>query len=575
MGLSEYVQTGSMICALLVYVGRRRLSVSIKSAFLAGVWLVLAFQGLWTYGAAGTGMSYLIVFVLLATFFFGLRGGLVAGALALIEVSVCLAAVLTGRVSFSSIDLNAYAKDPTVWIGLVLMTIVLATVVVFIAVRLYRALLEALRSSHTRLAELQTMTAERVEQAAEARALADASAAVATTLEPQQLCDIILEHMTRVVPCDMAVILAYDQGWAVVMSSRGEPRMEPGTRVAGVSSGAWYFPQSGDAAQLAGDLRDDPDRLPPPWTGEHEMRSVIVLPLVMRSTVYGCLSIGSLAPHALTERHVPLAVGFGERVAQALWNAHLYRLEQERARAAEQLAFLKGEFVTTVSHELRTPLAAVLGYAELLDGRWDDLDDARRRSHVKRIVSGAIRQQQLIENLLHLDRLDTTAVLLSCEPVPVDAILTQAIEDLRDSYPGQRVACDVEDGLVVVADAAHARQIVGNLLDNAAKYSDEGSPITLNATREDRAIAIRVRDFGRGIPEASRPLLFTRFGRLPGSRIRAGRVGTGLGLYLSREFAAAMGGSLDLETTGPNGSVFCLHLPCSAEQPGVAVRQVG
>ena len=77
-------------------------------------------------------------------------------------------------------------------------------------------------------------------------------------------------------------------------------------------------------------------------------------------------------------------------------------------------------------------------------------------------------------------------------------------------------------------------------------------------------MAIRVRNEGPGIPEHGRAVLFTRFGRVPGSQIRAGRFGTGLGLYLGRRFAEAMGGRLDLESTGPCGTVFCLRLPAAA-----------
>ena len=74
-------------------------------------------------------------------------------------------------------------------------------------------------------------------------------------------------------------------------------------------------------------------------------------------------------------------------------------------------------------------------------------------------------------------------------------------------------------------------------------------------------VVVRVRDHGPGIPEEGRSILFSRFGRVPGSRMRAGHVGTGLGLYLGRAYAEAMGGTLDLESTGEEGSTFCLRLP--------------
>lgn len=76
---------------------------------------------------------------------------------------------------------------------------------------------------------------------------------------------------------------------------------------------------------------------------------------------------------------------------------------------------------------------------------------------------------------------------------------------------------------------------------------------------------VRVRDWGRGIPENQQHLLFSRFGRVPNSRIRAGRVGTGLGLYIGKQLAQGMGGMLELESTGTSGSVFCLRLPIASD----------
>jgi signal transduction histidine kinase len=112
-----------------------------------------------------------------------------------------------------------------------------------------------------------------------------------------------------------------------------------------------------------------------------------------------------------------------------------------------------------------------------------------------------------------------------------------------------------------MAAALRTMQVLANLLDNAAKYSPEDSPITVNWAVEDQMVALRVIDRGSGVPEEGRDQLFSRFGRLTGSRIRAGRVGTGLGLYLSRRLAIAMGGDIDLEATGSSGSTFRVRLP--------------
>ena len=112
----------------------------------------------------------------------------------------------------------------------------------------------------------------------------------------------------------------------------------------------------------------------------------------------------------------------------------------------------------------------------------------------------------------------------------------------------------------MLADPGRAIRVLVNLLDNAAKHSPAGCPIVAGCSVEHGMGVVRVRDYGPGIPEVGRDRLFTRFGRVAGSRTRAGHVGTGLGLYLSRRSAEAMGGDLDLESTGPEGSTFRLRL---------------
>ena len=108
-------------------------------------------------------------------------------------------------------------------------------------------------------------------------------------------------------------------------------------------------------------------------------------------------------------------------------------------------------------------------------------------------------------------------------------------------------------------DAEWLVRILVHLLDNATKYS-EGRPVVVSWEAEGELAVVRVHDQGPGIPEQGRELLFTCFGRNAG-RIRAGRVGTGLGLFLGRRLAQALGGDLDLEATGPAGSTFRLSIP--------------
>jgi signal transduction histidine kinase len=238
-------------------------------------------------------------------------------------------------------------------------------------------------------------------------------------------------------------------------------------------------------------------------------------------------------------------------------------LEQTRAQvaAAEDLAQLRSSFVAAVSHELRSPLTAIVGYAELLRAHWVKLADADRLERIGRIVDAANRQKYLVEQLLTMSRMEMTTPTPATEPLNLPNLIQRAADEVRTGYRGQQIRLEGSPDLDVLADPERTLQILVNLLDNAAKYSPDGASIEVIWCEEGAQAIVRVRDHGTGVPAEGRERLFTRFGRVPGSRIRAGHVGTGLGLYLGRNFAQAMHGDLSLEDTGPSGSVFSLQLP--------------
>lgn len=238
------------------------------------------------------------------------------------------------------------------------------------------------------------------------------------------------------------------------------------------------------------------------------------------------------------------------------------RLEAERARlAAEEVARLRSNFVAAVSHELRTPLTAIVGYAELLQAHWARMEDAARLDRLNRIVAAANRQQRLVEDLLLVTRLELGAFDSRRAPVTIAGAVDRAVDEVRAIYRRQRIDLDGPADMVALADPDRVVQILLNVIDNAAKYSPEESPIDVVWRAEGPLVAVRVRDRGCGIAAEGREHLFKPFGRVQSGPIRSGRVGTGLGLFVSRSLAQAASGDLALECTGPGGTVFRLTLP--------------
>ncbi len=426
---------------------------------------------------------------------------------------------------------------------------------------LRNARLFAAEQERSRVAE--ELAALRQEQIREAEALAGVSAALASALDPGTVYQVILSQAARVLPFDHAEIALYKNDWVVSVATLGGPDIPPDTPLVPVnpSTSTWRSLTNGEPVYLA-DTAEVPDWTDiPPWHGPYRVRSMIIVPLFIDGALIGSFKVNSYVPHFYGDRHIHMATVFGERAVLAVRNARLYAAEQARARAAEDLARLRSDFLASVSHELRTPLTAIVGFGELLQARWGQLSEPKRLEHIGHMVLAANRQQRLVEDLLVIGRIEAARMALTCVPLELAPLLEQAVVEVQANYPGQSIVLQGPAGAKVLADAAGTIQVLVNLLDNAAKYSPEGSPIAASWLSAEDTMIVRVVDQGPGVPVQGRDRLFTQFGRMSGSRIRAGRVGTGLGLHISRGLAEAMGGDLDLEATGPEGSTFRMRLP--------------
>jgi signal transduction histidine kinase len=294
-------------------------------------------------------------------------------------------------------------------------------------------------------------------------------------------------------------------------------------------------------------------------------RSVVLVPLLMLPQVAVFRALKSAVE---AEEHRAAA----ERAAA---QAEALAAEQERLAAAEHQLVeklqesdrLKDDLLATVSHELRTPLAGLLGALATLSGRGDALSATQRNELVAMAERQGGRLKELIEQLLMAARFEHARAEPSDRPAVDAAILAgQAAAAAQVSHPQRAVVLDANAALPVRAAPEALLQVLGNLLDNAAKYSPDHTPIRLEAGRHGALAVLAVEDAGPGVPVPERDRIFERFTQLDsGATRRAG--GVGLGLYIARQLAQAQGGELLVEEpTRPGaGARFELRLPLADE----------
>jgi len=240
------------------------------------------------------------------------------------------------------------------------------------------------------------------------------------------------------------------------------------------------------------------------------------------------------------------------------------RAELERARAAAEAASeAKSRFLATMSHELRTPLNAVIGYSSALAGE----QDRQRLADYARSINDAGRHLLLlIDDILDVARSQTGALAIAHAPIALGPLLQAAGDAVAEEARrgGLTLTLEVPPGLPnLMGDAARLTQLLVNLLSNAAKFTPEGGRITLSAKVTAKGLAIRVADTGIGIAPEDRERVFEPFTQVDNSLSRRFH-GSGLGLYMARTLAEALGGTVGLEAPQGPGTVAVLRFPASA-----------
>jgi two-component system sensor histidine kinase KdpD len=250
--------------------------------------------------------------------------------------------------------------------------------------------------------------------------------------------------------------------------------------------------------------------------------------------------------------------------------ATLERLDVARAlndaKMRSETVLLREALIGSVSHELRTPLASILGAATVLTQSPAVANDERLASLAGVVRDEAERLNNDIQNLLDATRISREQISPHQEWIEPQDIVNSALERRRRRLSGHALKLDMDTNLpLIYVDPILVEQAFVQIVDNAAKYSPAGSPITISAKRNGHDVILSVADRGAGLTAEENTRLGERFFR--GNRLAAATSGSGLGFWIAKAFVTANGGSIEAESSGVDrGSIVSMHLPYAASK---------
>jgi signal transduction histidine kinase len=257
---------------------------------------------------------------------------------------------------------------------------------------------------------------------------------------------------------------------------------------------------------------------------------------------------------------------FGAQAALALsYSRQLQRAEDAQRR----LASLHDELSAVIAHDMRSPISSMLLQIDLLMERGDSAPEQLfvPTAAIERLRRAAQRLSRMAEDLLDASRIELGRIALERRSVSLRDAVGSLVAQLEPTFAGRTVAIDAQpDAPTVFADPLRLDEIVTNLLENAAKYSQPGKPITVQIQRDGGGSTITVTDEGTGITSDELPKLFDRF--FQAKRLRSKKAGLGLGLYITKGLVEAHGGRIWVDSVPGQGSQFHVWLPSEANGEG-------
>jgi len=319
----------------------------------------------------------------------------------------------------------------------------------------------------------------------------------------------------------------------------------------------------------------DPDADPAElaYMEKYEVTTLAILPLAVKGQSFGVIELESFdEEHQYTESELNLAITLSNQAAVALDNARLYDEQREITEQLRELDSLKSQFLANMSHELRTPLNSIIGFSRVIMKGIDGPVTEQQSQDLSAIYNAGQHLLNMINDILDISKIDAGKMELAFEDLELPQIVESVLSTTRGLVKDKPVelCTDIQDGIPIIhADPTRIRQVLLNLLSNAAKFTDEGS-ITVAASEQVGSrgrpeVKIAVKDTGVGIAIEDQQDLFEPFTQVDGSATRS-TGGTGLGLSITRLLVDLHDGEIGVESTPGEGSTFYFTIPILPEE---------
>jgi signal transduction histidine kinase len=519
----------------------RRIAMVVDFAIVAGFVILYGFE----LGTPTRQLLFLVIVVGSARF--GMRGG-IAVALAAIPVSALFEQQRAHwfhvgyRIEFVTFQAGA---------GLLM-----ALLTGWIVTRLD----EQRATAEQRAEEAETLRDELGRRADLLDAANRCARALSSSLDLEEAFSAFIRELRGLVPFDrMAIVLAEEDGARVIATAgdRADEVMPPGT--------VHSLQDNLLADVLAeGQTVYRHDMTQPEYAEERRLvalglRSRVAAPLLAGARTIGLLSLARREPDAFEPHEIELMSLLGRLVASAALNIRAYESERRTVEELRSLSALRADFVSLVSHELRSPMAAVIGAARTLQARWRELLPDQRESFLALIGDETTRLASLIGDVLDTSRIDAGTFTYRFSDVDISALVRDSVATAELGQDEVPVVAEIAPGVPSIrGDAERLRQIFGNLIENAVKYSPAGEPVEVRVTQSNGAVVVSVQDRGPGIKPDDQRLIFEKFGRVAGT---GSKPGTGLGLFIARSIAETHGGTIAVSSSPGRGATFTVKLP--------------